>query len=75
MQVLYVTIAFALLYFFRLPGLLPKKYRRDLVVFTLLMFIAFTISLLAVIGVKFPYITTELMRLFILVFHFSRLEV
>jgi hypothetical protein len=68
MQIMFVMIAFALLYFLRLPGLLPKEYRRDLVVFTLLMFIAFMISLLAVIGVKFPYPTVELMKIFKAVF-------
>ena len=69
MQALFVIIAFALLYFLRLPGLLPKEYRRDLVVFTLLMFMAFAISILAVMGVKFPYPSVEIMKIFKLIFH------
>jgi hypothetical protein len=69
MRALFVIIAFALLYFLRLPGLLAKEYWRDLVVFTLLMFMAFVISILAVMGVKFPYVTTEIMRIFKAVFH------
>jgi hypothetical protein len=64
MPLLFVMIAFVLLYLLRLPSLLPKEYRRDLVVFTFLMFIAFLISLLAVLGVKIPYPTEELGKLF-----------
>jgi hypothetical protein len=70
MQALFVIIAFALLYLLRLPGLLAKEYRRDLVVFTLLMFIAFVISILALMGIKLPYVTTEIMKVFKTVFHF-----
>ena len=64
MQLLFVIIAFIFLYLLRLPRLLSKEYRRDLVVFSFLMFIAFLISVLAVMGFKFPYPTEELMRLF-----------
>lgn len=71
MQAIFVIIAFSLLYFLRLPGLLAKEYRRDLVVFTLLMFIAFVISILAVLGVKFPYVTTEIMKAFKAIFHLT----
>ncbi|HBE80236.1 MAG TPA: hypothetical protein DDW65_21020 [Firmicutes bacterium] len=52
MQILFVIIVFALLYFLRLLGLLSKDYRRDLIVFTFLMLIAFLFSLLAVLGVN-----------------------
>jgi hypothetical protein len=69
MQILFVIIVFALLYFLRLPGLLSKDYRRDLIVFTFLMLIAFLISLLAVLGVNFPYLTVEVMKVFGLLFH------
>jgi hypothetical protein len=69
MRVLFVIIAFILLYFLRLPGLLPKEYRRDLIVFTILMFMAFVISLFTAMGFKFPYPTTEFMKFFIAVFH------
>lgn len=64
MQTLFIIIAFVLLYLLRLPSLLANKYRRDLIVFTLLMFMAFMISILAVTGVKFPYMTTEIMKIF-----------
>ena len=69
MKAFLVMIAFVLLYFFRLPGLLPEEYRRDLVVFTFFMIIAFSISILAVIGVKLPYPSTEIMKIFKAVFH------
>ena len=64
MQILFVIIAFALLYLFRLPTLQANQSKRDLVVFSILMFVAFMISILAVMGVEFPYMTTEIMKVF-----------
>jgi hypothetical protein len=69
MQVLFVVFAFTLLYLLQLPSLLHKDYHRDLVAFTLLMFIVFVISLLAVIGVKMPYLTVEITKVFKLILH------
>lgn len=69
MRVFMVIICFALLYLVRLPGLLPKEYRRDLIVFTVLMGLAFVISALGAAGIRLPYVTTEMLRLFKNVFH------
>jgi len=71
MKVILVTMAFGILYLIRLPTLLQKGYRRDLVVFTVLMFIAFVYSLLLALGVELPYIGTEITKLFKIVFKIS----
>lgn len=70
-MVLLVIGAFGILYLIRLPALLQKGYRRDLAVFTVLMSIAFVYSLLLALGVKLPYIGTEITKLFKTVFKIS----
>jgi hypothetical protein len=68
MLTLFVVISLIGLYLLYLPRLLAKECRRDLVVFSLLMFITFVISFLASVGVKFPYISTEFMKILKLTF-------
>jgi hypothetical protein len=63
-MVVLVIVAFTILYLVRLPSLLKPGYRRDLIVFTVLMGINFVVSFLLALGVKFPFIGTEITRLF-----------
>lgn len=71
MKIILVITAFGILYLIRLPALLQKGYRRDLVVFTIFMFIAFVYSFLLALGVKLPYIGTEITKLFKAIFKIS----
>jgi hypothetical protein len=71
MKVLLVIVIFGILYLIRLPALLQKGYRRDLVAFTVFMSMAFVLSLLFVIGVKLPFIGTEMTKLFKALFKIS----
>lgn len=64
MMVLFVIAAFGILYMIRLPALLQKGYRRDLIVFTVFMFIAFVYSLLLALGVKLPFWGAEINKFF-----------
>lgn len=66
---LFVFLAFTILYVIKLPTLKSKEYRRDLIVFSTLMLIAFMISILVAVGVRFPYITTEITTFFEKTFH------
>ncbi|MGD8400890.1 MAG: hypothetical protein PVH64_08150 [Bacillota bacterium] len=61
---LVVIIIFVGLYLLSLPALLKPGYRRDLIVFTVLMGINFVFSFLLAIGTKLPYIGTEITKLF-----------
>jgi hypothetical protein len=63
-MVVLVIIAFTILYLVRLPALLKPGYRRDLIVFTVLMGIDFAFSFLLAIGVKLPFIGTAATKLF-----------
>jgi hypothetical protein len=63
-MVLVVIAGFTILYLIRLPVLLKPGYRRDLIAFTVLMGIDFVFSFLLAIGVKLPFIGTELNKLF-----------
>jgi hypothetical protein len=63
-MVVLVIIAFTILYLVRLPALLKPGYRRDLIAFTVLMGINFAFSLLLALGVKFPFVGTEITKLF-----------
>ncbi|HBF39453.1 MAG TPA: hypothetical protein DDW50_19305 [Firmicutes bacterium] len=64
MKVLFVITAFGILYLICLPALLQKGYRQDLVVFTIFMSITFVYTLLLALGVKLPYIGTEIVKFF-----------
>jgi hypothetical protein len=63
-MVVLVTVIFSILYLLRLPALLQPGYRRDLIVFTVLMGIDFAFSFLLALGVKFPFVGTEITKLF-----------
>lgn len=71
MKVVLVIMAFGILYLIRLPALLQKGYRRDLVVFTIFMFMAFGLSMLFVLGIKLPFFATEITKLFKTLFKIS----
>jgi hypothetical protein len=59
-----VIVVFAVLYLIRLPALSRPGCRRDLIVFTVLMGIDFAFSFLLALGVKFPFIGTEITKFF-----------
>jgi hypothetical protein len=61
---LLVIVAFGGLYLIKLPSLLQPSYRRDLIVFSILMTLDFGFSFLLALGVKFPFIGTEITKLF-----------
>jgi hypothetical protein len=64
MKVLFGIVTFGILYLIRLPALLQKGCRRDLVAFTAFMSIAFVYTLLLALGVELPSIGTEIVELF-----------
>ena len=64
MLAVFVSLSFLVLYLLSLPGLLAKEYRRDLIVFSILMLFTYAVCLAASMGVSFPYISEELMQVF-----------
>lgn len=53
-MILLLVLAYLAMILFEVPGLIRKKYWRELVAFSVLLLLAFTISLLQVLGVKIP---------------------
>jgi hypothetical protein len=63
-MIVVVIVVFIILYLVCLPALRQPGYRRDLVVFTVLMGIDLIFSLLLILGVKIPFVGTEITKLF-----------
>ncbi|HHZ16742.1 MAG TPA: hypothetical protein PLJ33_08270 [Peptococcaceae bacterium] len=57
MKVFLLIVAFLAMILFEVPGLIRKKYWRELVAFAVLLLIAFIFSFLNVLGVKLPCLT------------------
>jgi hypothetical protein len=55
-MVILVVIAFIMVSFFEIPGLIQKKYWPELTVFSILLLMGFGLSLLLLAGVNTPYI-------------------
>ncbi len=53
-MVLLLVLVYLAMILFEVPGLIRKKYWRELVAFSVLLLLAFTLSLLQVLGVKIP---------------------
>lgn len=53
-MILLLFIIFIGVILFEVPGLVRKKYWRELTFFSLFLLVAFTLALLQVIGVKIP---------------------
>ena len=49
-----LILAFLAMILFEVPGLIRREYWRELVAFSVLLLLAFTLSLLYVMGVKIP---------------------
>ena len=64
LKVLLVVVSFGLLYLIQLPFLLRKGYRWDLIVFTAALSLPFAISLMMVLGVGLPFVSTEIAKVF-----------
>jgi len=64
-MVFLVIIGFALVFLREVPGLIQQKYWRELIIFCLLMAVAFILSVLLAMGVRFPYIATAIMDFFL----------
>ncbi len=64
MVIVFLIIAFGILYLIHLQALLQKGYHRDLLVYTVFIAIAFGISLLFALNIKMPFIGTEITKLF-----------
>lgn len=58
MKIVYVIFAFAVLILYEVPRLVKKKYWRELIAFSVLMAIAFAVSVLQVQDIDF-YNPTE----------------
>lgn len=56
MRAFLLVLFFAGVTAFEVPGLVQKKYWRELMVFALLMTVGFTLGLLMVLGVEMPKI-------------------
>lgn len=56
-MVILIILAFAIIVLLEIPGLIQKKYWPELIVFVILLFLGFGLSLLLVSGVNLPYIS------------------
>jgi hypothetical protein len=65
LNVFLVIIAYILICLFEVPRLTRNKNRRDLAVFTTILFSSFILSLLMAAGVKLPMIIPMLYKAFI----------
>jgi len=54
MNVLFLLAIFGGIFVFEVPGLVYRKYWKELIVFLLFLGFSFTISLMAVLGVPLP---------------------
>ena len=54
METIFVLIGFALIAFFQIPGLVKKKEWRELVIFSIFLFVGFSLNLLMSFGIKLP---------------------
>lgn len=54
MYIILLFLGFGGIVLFEAPGLIYQKYWRELIFFFLFLGLAFTLSLLAVIGIKLP---------------------
>lgn len=67
-----LLFVFIILVLFDAPGLIRKKYWRELAVYSGLMLIALILSVLLVLGVPLPAVTTEIGNLIKMVFHLKK---
>lgn len=58
-----IIAVFTMIAFFELPGLIRRKYWREVIAFSLLLFLGFVLYTLRHFGVKFPSITRILIDL------------
>ena len=67
-----LLFVFNIIVLFDAPGLIRKKYWRELAVYSGLMLIALILSALLVLGVPLPAVTTEIGNLIEAVFHIKK---
>lgn len=70
-MIILLIIVFILIALFEVPGLMRKKYRRDLIVFSFFLLFAFLLSLLQMLDVKIPSPMKGIVYLFMNVLHVS----
>ena len=58
-----IIAVFTMIVFFELPGLIRRKYWREVIAFSLLLILGFVLYTLRHFGVKFPSITRILIDL------------
>jgi hypothetical protein len=56
---------------FQVPGLIRAKYWKELIAFSILLFIGFGLSLFMALGFDLPNISTLIGQLFKSIFHMS----
>lgn len=71
MSVLLLVIVFLGVVLFELPGLIQKKYWRELITVSFFLSIGFILSLLLVMGIKLPNPSNALVYIFKEVLHLS----
>ena len=64
-MIILLVIGFALVCFREIPGLILHKYWKELFVFSVLLGAAFILSLLLVLGVELPQVTTVITDFFL----------
>ena len=74
MLVVLLVFIFLIIALFDAPGLVRKKYWRELAVYSGLMLSALFLSILVVIGAPLPAVTTEITNLVKAVFHLTGLK-
>jgi len=63
-MVILVILAFAVIVALQVPPLVKKKYIKELVAFSVFLFLGFVLMLLLVLGVQLPSPTEAVMKLF-----------
>lgn len=58
-----IIVVFTMIALFELPGLIRRKYWREIISFSLLLFFGFVLYTMRYYGVKFPSITRILIDL------------
>jgi hypothetical protein len=64
-MIILLVIGFALVCFREIPGLILHKYWKELIVFSVLLGAAFILSLLLVLGVELPQVSTVITDFFL----------
>jgi hypothetical protein len=64
-----LVMVFLIITIFEVPGMIQKKYWKELITFGILLFFGFCLSLLMVLGIALPNVTSLITQLFQSILH------